>query len=146
MSIATPPRPYAHRNASPEAVLKACQRAAQSPCLEGVKPTWVRNNIVDGKGGLKGRRDALWVLHLRELEYARGEAQESWGAAYLPQIHQEALGATLGDKPSFKARKGLEDALWALYRLEHDAEDSEASHQPRGKQGSSKPHLEVVAS
>jgi hypothetical protein len=142
-----PPKPYLGRNASTEQVLEACQRAADSPAF-GALPGWAKGAIRDGKGGLKGRQSALWVLYLRELAHARQEASERWGIQYLVREHQETLATPLGDRPSFAERKALEDALWALYRLERDAEATLATSSPqrtcpKGKRGGSR-NLKVV--
>lgn len=124
----TAPRPYVRKDANSEKVLEACQKAADSPILETC-PRWVQEAIRNGKGGLKGRASALWVLYLHELESARHEAIECWGASYLPREHQETLAISLGDKPKYEARKCLEDALWALHRLERDASQTPTSPQ-----------------
>lgn len=126
----TTPKPYVGRNASAEQVLEACQRAADSLAF-GALPGWAKGAIKDGKGGPKGRQSALWVLYLRELEAARQEAGERWGFQYLVREHQDTLANTLGSKPNFVERKALEDALWALHRLERDAERPAADNPQR---------------
>ncbi len=128
MHTNTTPRPYVGRNASTEQVLEACQKAAESLAFDAL-PGWAKAAIKDGKGGPKGRQSALWVLYLRELEAARQEASERWGHQYLVREHQDTLATTLGSKPSFAQRKALEDALWALHRLERDAEATQATTQ-----------------
>lgn len=141
------PRPRIRKGATTEQVFGACREAAESPAIESC-PQWVVEAIRNGKGGLKGRTNALWVLYLHELEWTRAEAQESWGAAYLSREHQDNLASSLfpgkKEKPSFEARKNLEDALWALRRLELDA-DRGVTDKPKGKRGS-KPRLKAVAS
>ena len=138
MHTNTTPKPYVGRNASTEQVLEACQRAATSPAFEAL-PGWAKGAVKDGKGGPKGRQSALWVLYLRELEHARQEASERWGFQYLVREHQDTLATSLGNKPNFAERKALEDALWALHRIERDAErepnssPQRASNRSKGK-------------
>ncbi len=133
----TPARPYVNRNADAKAIAAGCKKALDNSSVIDQLPGWCIGALKGG--GLKARQSALWVLYIHELEASRGDALGSWVVEYLPVEYQQALNTPLGAKPSYAERKSLEDALWAAYRLERDAESTpadslqRASNRSKGK-------------